>query len=202
MSSFDPSREAHNPELLLYGLQSPINIGMILRIAESYQIGVWIYDQFRVMDDAERTRTMTDFACGAIGRRGYRALSDANAIRHVARDRRLIATSIISTGSLLPDFEFRSGDMLVLGNEYDGLPDEFVARADVSLHIPMPAVWTPKPKAEKPIDPTRVTGVARDGQPNLNVAMTAGILCYAAYVSRLAHRPAVQASALAATQDA
>jgi hypothetical protein len=46
--------------LLLYGLQSPINIGMILRVAETYRFGVSIYDQFRVLDDPKRSSTITD----------------------------------------------------------------------------------------------------------------------------------------------
>src|SRR5215204_4067877 len=47
-------------ELLLYGLQSPINIGMILRVAETYQFRVSIYDRHRVLEDAVKFGTIKD----------------------------------------------------------------------------------------------------------------------------------------------
>lgn len=189
--------EAQALELLLYGLQSPINIGMILRVAETYQFRVSIYDQFRVFDDAERLATITDFSCGALARRGYQTLADEAELALAWRGKRLVATSIAPTCSTLSEFDFRAGDIFALGNEYDGLPDAIMARADHVVHIPMPAVWTPKPKATRPIDPRRTANVAHDGQPNLNVAMSAGILCYAAYASQL--RNARLADSLAAT---
>jgi tRNA G18 (ribose-2'-O)-methylase SpoU len=172
-------------EFLLYGLQSPINIGMILRIAETYRFRTSIYDQFRVLDDPERFSTIKDFACGAVSRLGFNVLADEAALAQALHGRRLVATSVVPTGCELPDYKFRRGDLFALGNEYDGLPDTIVSQADSVLHIPMPAGWTPKPEAKRPIDPSRTAPVARDGQPNLNVAMTAAILCYAAYVSAL-----------------
>jgi tRNA G18 (ribose-2'-O)-methylase SpoU len=90
----------------------------------------------------------------------------------------------------LPDYRFQRADVCALGNEYDGLPDEMLARADVVLNVPMPQIWTPKPKSFNPIDATRTKAVARDGQPNLNVAMSAGIICYAAFVCWLEREPA------------
>jgi tRNA G18 (ribose-2'-O)-methylase SpoU len=185
----EAAREAQNAdsilEFLLYALQSPINIGMILRVAETYRFRVSIYDQFRVLDHPDKLQTIADFSCGALARRGFRCLADAAAVSRMLRGRRLIATSIVPTSCPLPHFSFRSGDLFALGNEYDGLPEAFLSRADAVLHIPMPAGFAPKPKARRPIDPNRVAPVARDGQPNLNVAMTAGILCYAAYVRML-----------------
>jgi tRNA G18 (ribose-2'-O)-methylase SpoU len=189
-------------ELLLHGLQSPVNIGMILRVAETYQFRVSIYDQPGVLDDAGKLRTIQDFACGAVERRGFRKVGDEPALTRLLHDRRLVATSIERGAVSLPDFAFRPGDVFALGNEYDGLPDAFVTRADVVLNIPMPAVWTPKPKSLNPIDPTRTATVARDGEPNLNVAMTAAIICYTAYAGwlasdavRVSSRPAVTSSA-------
>lgn len=179
-------------EFLLYGLQSPINIGMILRVAETYQFRTSIYDQFRVLDNPEQFSTIKDFACGAVSRLGFNVLADEAALAQALQGRRLVATSIVPTGCVLPDYKFCRGDLFALGNEYDGLPDAILSRAASVLHIPMPAGWTPKPGAQRPIDPSRTAPVARDGQPNLNVAMTAGILCYAAYVSALARVPLME----------
>jgi tRNA G18 (ribose-2'-O)-methylase SpoU len=175
-------------ELLLYGLQSPINLGMILRVAETYRVQVAIYDRHRVLDDPSKVATMEDFSCGAAARWGFRRIDDAEALTDLRQGRRLIATSIEADSQALPDHRFQPADLIVLGNEYDGLPDDIVADADLALRVPMPAVWTPKPPSRNPIDPQRTTPVARDGKPNLNVAMTAAIICYSAFVASLASR--------------
>ena len=180
----EPAPEAGGLEFLLVGLQSPINIGMVLRVAETYQFRVSIYDPHAVLDDPTKFRTITDFACGAVTRWGFRTIRDAAELGGIVGGRRLVATSIEDKARSLADFQFRRGDLFALGNEYDGLPDDLVTRADAVVTIPMPNVWTPKPKSQNPIDPLRTTTVARDGQPNLNVAMSAGIICYAAFIDR------------------
>ena len=80
-------------------------------------------------------------------------------------------------------FSFAGGDVIAVGNEYDGLSDTFVADADAVVRISMADVWTPKPRAAQPIDPLRQTSVMRDGSPSLNVAISAGILCHAAFLA-------------------
>lgn len=159
---------------------------MILRVAETYKVRVSIYDQHGILDDVERVGTIRDFACGAMERRGLQKLEDDLEIERLLLGKRLVATSIDPRSCALPDYKFYRGDLFALGNEYEGLPDALIARADAVLHVPMPAGWTPKPKAHNPIDPRRIAPVAHDGQPNLNVAMTAGIVCYAAFISALA----------------
>ena len=60
-------------ELLLYGLQSPINIGMILRVAETYQFRVSIYDRHRALENPEKFGTIKVFCLrsrGAVGLSG------------------------------------------------------------------------------------------------------------------------------------
>jgi tRNA G18 (ribose-2'-O)-methylase SpoU len=171
---------------LLYGLQSPINIGMILRTAEVYQFKVSILDLAGVLVDPEKLKTVEDFACGALSRQVLHHLGDHSAMLRLLRGRRLIATAIAPNPLPLSDFHFRPGDLIALGNEYDGLPDEVVASAAALLHVPTPALWLPKQRSHSPIDPVRTAPVAREGQPCLNVAVTAGILCYAAYAAWLA----------------
>ena len=73
-SSRAPDDVVHQPagyetlglELLLYGLQSPVNIGMILRAAEAFRFAVSILDQYGVLVDAAKLSTLQDFACGAL----------------------------------------------------------------------------------------------------------------------------------------
>jgi tRNA (cytidine/uridine-2'-O-)-methyltransferase len=177
----DPRHAGPGIRLLLWGIQSPINFGMILRVAETYRVPV-------AAVGAERTLTSTtsDFACGALERAGFARLADAAAVRAWQGNARLIATSIARDAAALPDFRFQPGDVVVLGNEYDGLAPEIASSADARIVIPMADVWTPKPRSKNPIDPSRTAPVAHDGEPNLNVAMAGGIVCYAAYVQAMA----------------
>jgi tRNA G18 (ribose-2'-O)-methylase SpoU len=169
-------------ELLLFSVQSPTNIGLIMRVAEAYCFTVSIFDPHRVLGDPEKLKTIEDFACGSLPRRSFVLLSDQAAVERRRAGRRLIVTSILPGACSLPTFRFQAGDIIALGNEYDGLPDELSRKADLKLHIPMPKTWIPKPASWYPIDPTR-NAVAHEGTPNLNVAMSAGIICYSAYTS-------------------
>ncbi len=190
-------------ELLLFGLQSPINLGMILRVAETFKIRVSILDLVHVLADPEKKKATEDFACGAMARRPPEPFDDPAIVAQMRQGRRLIATSIGPNSISLPKFEFQPGDIVVLGNEYDGLPDDVFASADALLNVPMPDGWLPKKRSHKPIDPSRMEPVARDGQPNLNVAMTAGIICYAVYLNSLAGRVSMpNATALPETEAA
>jgi tRNA (cytidine/uridine-2'-O-)-methyltransferase len=168
--------------LLLHNLRSPVNIGMILRVAETYGVAVAISGSTDVLAAGAQQRTISDFACGALERRGFKAI---DGLAHIAGagHERLLATSIEPAAQPLPQFRFQPGDVVLLGNEYDGLPAEVEARCGATLRIPMADVWTPKPASHQPIDPTRVSPVARDGMPNLNVAIAAGIICYQWFVA-------------------
>lgn len=167
--------------VLLVGVRSPINTGMILRVAETYEAPVGICGADDLLDDPARMQTIRDFGCGALERRGFARLAGLDeALRWVGAGR-LVATTIAPDAVELPDFTFREGDVVAFGSEYDGLDPAFAARADAALTIPMPDVFTPKPPSRSPIDPGRTTPPANDGRPNLNVAMSVGVVCYTAY---------------------
>jgi tRNA G18 (ribose-2'-O)-methylase SpoU len=94
---------------------------------------------------------------------------------------RLVATAI--TGATpSPDFVFQPRDVIVVGNEYDGLPDSVIEMCDAAVTIPLAPVQQPKPRSFSPIDPMRPQTVAREGTPSLNVAMAAAILLHAAWL--------------------
>jgi tRNA G18 (ribose-2'-O)-methylase SpoU len=158
---------------------------MILRIAEAYQFNVSILDQGDVLGDPEKLSTVRDFGCGAMSRRSFRKLANPAELAKLRPGRRLIATTIGSDALSLKNFHFQPGDLIVMGNEYDGLPDEVATSADVRLYVPIPASLMPKEKSHSPIDPSRIAPVSRAGQLSLNVAVTAGIVCYAAYTQWL-----------------
>lgn len=175
----DPGR---GPTLMLVDLASPINIGMILRIAESFACPVTIVGSAVVLDDADKMRVVHDFACGALQRRGFERLAGVGAGGWRA-GRRLLATTVEPDAPGLDGYRPTASDVVALGNEYGGLPDAVAAVADGALRIPMPDIRAPKPPSFSPIEPGR-TAVARDGTPNLNVAMAAGIIAFHAYTCR------------------
>jgi tRNA G18 (ribose-2'-O)-methylase SpoU len=181
-------------KLLLWGVQSPVNTGMLLRVAETYRVPVGIIGSEKLLADASAMSTVSDFACGALERVGLMRLDspvDADAWRGHGR---LLATSIDAGAEPLSGFRFQPADVVVLGNEYDGLPDEVMARADCRITVPMADVWTPKPRARRPIDPSRSAPVRQDGRPSLNVAMTGAIICYTAFVQPATMTPAAAES--------
>jgi tRNA(Leu) C34 or U34 (ribose-2'-O)-methylase TrmL len=108
-------------ELLLFAVQSPINIGMALRVAEAYGFYVSIFDRHGVLDDREKLKTAEDFACGSFSRRGLERLSDLAAVARHRQGRRLIVTSVLPGACSLPHLQFQPRDIVVLGNEYDRL---------------------------------------------------------------------------------
>lgn len=168
--------------MLLYDLQSGINIGSILRVAESFAVPVSIWDPRARLQDPEAREWIADFSCGAWARGQYGVL--AATPQPGAGPGRFIATCTRADAIAATDFDFRSDDTVVIGNEYDGLPDALIAAADIRLTIAMPKTHTPKPASRRAIDPTRQGYAVVDGAPVLSAAMAAGILCYAAHISR------------------
>jgi tRNA G18 (ribose-2'-O)-methylase SpoU len=168
--------------LLIYKLQSPINIGMILRIAEIYRRSVLVRDAHGVFERQAAIRTISDFAVGALQRRPPRMLNDEQVGELVhSTANRLVATTSSAAALDACTFSWRIDDCFILGNEYDGLPAEIEKSASASVRIPMPSGFLPKPKSFDPIDESRTASVANDGEPSLNVATAAAVLCSFAY---------------------
>jgi tRNA G18 (ribose-2'-O)-methylase SpoU len=168
-------------KLLLYDLQSPVNIGQILRTGEQFHIDVIVYDPRDIFSDPTKRRTISDFSCGALSRHPPKLIPDYSVFRAM-HDGRLVATCLRPDAMLLNNFYFRRQDTIILGNEYDGLPASVIDAADASLYIPLPKAELPKPASFSAIDPARSAAVAQNGVPNLNVAMTASIISYTSYL--------------------
>ena len=164
--------------LALVGLRSAINVGMILRVAETYCTQVIIVGSADLLGAPDKMSTISDFSCGALQRKGYCTADSVAGIAANSKVKRLVAATIDRNAIPVDTFRFADGDAVLLGNEYDGLPQEVSASCHAFVRIPMADVWTPKPPSVNPIDPLRTTAVSNDGQPNLNVAIAAGIICY------------------------
>ena len=108
--------------LLLWGLQSPINIGMLLRVAEVYQKKVYIIDTFSVFGRPAAQQTISDFAVGALGRNPPVFLPGQSiaSIAAIVAGRLIVSTSG-SDAESATKFKWKSSDCIILGNEYDGL---------------------------------------------------------------------------------
>lgn len=163
--------------LFLYDIQSPINIGMILRVGEQFQIPVAIYDKRNIMKDENKVKWISDFSCGAINRTQPEYTESFNAFQQKHRGR-IIATCFNKTTVPLQNFKFKEDDIILFGNEYDGLPKDLIENADAGLYIPLPPGFFPKPRSFSPIDPSRDAAVSQNGVPNLNVSMSTAIIRY------------------------
>lgn len=165
--------------VIMWGLQSPINVGMILRSAEAFDYKCRFYDQSGVFNSAKNIETISDFSCGAYQRNGLDvSKTPAQALEGLPG--RLIATTTDRGALPAEEMAWEAADALIVGNEYDGLPQDFVARADAKVRIPLPDNYLPKPPSASPIDPARGRSVVV-GAPSLNVAVATSIFCYLAY---------------------
>ncbi len=171
-----PARDALGT-IVLYDLSSPINIGQILRVCETFKIRVGLFDPRGIVDAPEKRKVVSDFACGALERAGVAPFD----LEAAAAAGRLIATTTQGRTSALPRFRFEPTDVVLIGNEYDGLPREVMRRAAKRLRIPMPNVHTPKPASSAAVDADRQGFAVASGAPVLSAAMTAGVIAYTIY---------------------
>jgi tRNA (cytidine/uridine-2'-O-)-methyltransferase len=167
--------------LLAYNSQSGVNIGQILRTAEMFQVEAKIYDKSDTLRDVIKGRTAEDFSCGAIGRLTDFLVEDIEAYLATHKGRR-IATCLSPDATPLNEFIFEPHDIIMFGNEYDGLPTEMIESADAKLYIPLPEGVVTKPRSNRPIDPSRMVGVAQEGLPNLSLSMSVAIVAYEVYL--------------------
>lgn len=165
--------------VIMWGLQSPINVGMILRSAETFDCTCRFYDRAGVFGSAKNIETISDFSCGAYQRNGLAvSRTPEEALADLAG--RLVATTTDRAATPVEDVEWLPDDALLVGNEYDGLPADLLARVDARIRIPLPDNYLPKPPSASPIDPSRSRRVLV-GEPSLNVAVATSIFCYLAY---------------------
>lgn len=170
---------------LLHSLQSPINVGMILRTAEVFEQSVVILDAHGLMSD-ERLEVVADFACGALGRRP--PIVETSLERCLERvGGRVILTGFDANAIPLPQVDWKSGDCVVFGNEYDGLDKSGISDAWATVWVPTTDQSLPKPSSINPIDPTRTEGVSHNGRATLNVSAVAAIIGHSIFSARFPH---------------
>src|SRR5262245_22583865 len=97
-------------QLLLFDLQSAVNVGMILRVAETYKAAVHIFDLHSIFADRDRVKIVSDFACGALEREPPHVFADPCELADIRGSGRLVATTIEADAMPLPEFKWRAGD--------------------------------------------------------------------------------------------
>jgi tRNA G18 (ribose-2'-O)-methylase SpoU len=181
MSKHDLAKFA---SILLYNVRSGVNLGQIMRTLEQFQVWLRIYDPDGVWARVDQ-KTVSDFSCGALWRFEDIFVKDFEAFRK-SHEGRVIVTCLDDEAVPLDEFKLREDDVIVMGNEYDGVPPEVIAAADVKLYIPLPKGFIPKSRSFSPIDPSRTESVNQNGVPNLSVSISTGIVAYALHLQRTA----------------
>ena len=121
--------------IALYEPEIAGNVGAVLRLGACFGVAVDLIEPMGfAWDDARVRRTAMDYIDEVeIARHpGFAAFRSANA------DARLILLTTKASQSLY-DFEWRSGDVLLLGKESGGVPAEVAAACDAKVKIPIRA---------------------------------------------------------------
>lgn len=166
----------------LCGLQSPINVGMILRTAEVFGRKVQFCDTSGITKSSANIDVIRDFSCGAFDRGALIKVVDSFESFQIPHGNRLIAATDNSRGICHQDFDWEPSDWLIIGNEYDGIPPIAMRRATYEITIQMPTGFLPKPPSNLPIDNTRNYAPSNNGQKSLNACVAASVIIAAAHI--------------------
>lgn len=128
MSSMNPP-----PSIALYQPDMPQNCGAIMRLCACFGVPLDLIEPFGfVWDDAKVKRVAMDY----INFVNMTRHKDWEAFRAAKQGKRLI---LLSTKAAVPytDFKYQAGDILMLGRESAGVPDEVHEQVDARVVIPL-----------------------------------------------------------------
>ena len=121
--------------IALYQPEIAGNVGAILRLAACFSVPVDIIMPMGfAFSDAKLKRAAMDY--GAAADITKHANFEAFDARRRAEGRRLMLMSSHAS-QRLPEVEFHAGDVLLMGSESAGVPDDVRDLADVRVRIPM-----------------------------------------------------------------
>ncbi|MEO0897592.1 MAG: TrmH family RNA methyltransferase [Bacteroidota bacterium] len=131
------------PEVLIHAPQYRPNLSSIIRTAEFYGLKrVYLYDHFGLMKEPTSKKQRADMAhmarvwtAGALDHIEIEVIiDDASFLQNYTG--RVVGTLVDPTATPLPSFDFKENDLLVFGNERDGLPEELLPFLEEKVYIP------------------------------------------------------------------
>jgi tRNA (cytidine/uridine-2'-O-)-methyltransferase len=125
--------EIKRPSLALYQPDIAANTGAMMRLCACFGAALEIIEPCGfVFDDKKLKRSAMDY----LERLDWRRHRDWQSFREAFPKRRLV---LMTTKGAVPyrDFAFQSDDILLMGRESAGVPDEVHAAADARIVIPM-----------------------------------------------------------------
>jgi len=121
--------------IALYQPDIPQNLGSILRLCACMDVACHIIEPCGfVLDDKRLKRVAMDYA-DHVSLHKHASWERFTEYAHSLPARVILLTTKGATN--LYDFTFRSTDILLLGRESAGVPDEVTALADAKLRIPL-----------------------------------------------------------------
>lgn len=130
--------------VLLYAPEYRPNLSSMIRTAEFYGCkNVYIYDQNNLMVPpvqskkarAEMAHMARVWTAGAIE---YIDIVKVDDVGHflASYKGRVVATKVDPSASVLSSFQFKDGDLIIMGPEKDGLPEGISSFIDESVYLP------------------------------------------------------------------
>ena len=122
--------------LLLESVRDPLNVGAILRVAAAF--GVDRVVMSGDCADIYNSKTVRASMGTVFGVRIGRVSDIPCAVKELqSSGRRVFAAALDRDSKKLGNFEMRSGDCVIIGNEGHGLSDETIIACDQAVFIPM-----------------------------------------------------------------
>lgn len=121
--------------LALYQPDIPQNAGTILRLAACLSMGVDVIEPCGFLWDERRMRRAGMDYLDHVEVRRHVSWGQFNAARRATGNRLVLLTT--KGGASLKDFSFGANDVIMVGRESAGVPDEVAAGADALVRIPM-----------------------------------------------------------------
>ena len=123
------------PRLALYQPDIPQNAGTLLRLAACLGLAVDVIGPCGFLwDDRRMRRAGMDYAA-AVRVRHHSSFAVFETVRAGSSQRLVPLTT--AGDRRLDDFAFAEGDIVMVGRESAGVPDDVAAAADIGLRIPM-----------------------------------------------------------------
>ncbi len=129
--------------ILLYAPEYRPNLSNMIRTAEFFGFEkIFVYDKNELLEPPKNKATRADmnhmarvWTAGAIEYIKVEKVIDLRSFLELYPGRK-IATCIQPEAQLLGSFLFEKKDLLIMGSEKEGLPDEVVLLCDHILHLP------------------------------------------------------------------